>query len=225
LPTGDRLEELVGAYFLHVHPYQANAFLHRTTILQGLPSGALTSTLLLAICAVSARFTTPPSASAQSWAEQAAKDLVVSTSLAIEDAAAAVLLATEAYNSGLTQKASILCGIAVRQVIALGLHRGGPNAERTTWIEAEGRRRLYFACYCMERTLSDGSPDSTQCIAERVRIQLPCDGISYRLGIKTETPVPILEANESRIPFWLYKNLGTVGNYIRLVGIRHMIRK
>lgn len=90
-----------------------------------------------------------------------------------------------------------------------------------------GRRTapLVFRLLLHGTDASDGSPDSTQCIAERVRIQLPCDGISYRLGIKTETPVPILEANESRIPFWLYKNLGTVGNYIRLVGIRHMIRK
>lgn len=92
-------------------------------------------------------------------------------------------------------------------------------------MEAEGDRRLYLACYALERAISDGTPESVFCPAERISLRLPCEGFNYRMGIITETPRAILEGDETEVPPWLYNNVGAMGVYLRLVGCRSIIRK
>ncbi|KAL7424301.1 hypothetical protein Q5752_001891 [Cryptotrichosporon argae] len=222
-PPDDVSERLIRAFFVCVHVYHAYAFLHREATLYAAAEGSLSPTILLALWAVGARFAVPaePEARARAWAAEAARRVVSAASNSRENVVAALLLAGHAQHAGAFAQASLWCGVANRQALGLGLHRETHRDDRDqAWVEAEGDRRLYHACYCLERQMSNGAPESITCPAERVDIRLPCDGASYRLGIAIETPTAVLEADESHLPPWLFNNVGPMGLYVRIVGAR-----
>lgn len=59
--------------------------------------------------------------------------------------------------------------------------------------EQETRRRLFWACYCLDRMMSAGSPELVVFRSEHIRLQLPCDEHQYLFGIQCWTPVINLE--------------------------------
>lgn len=216
----------MATFFVRVHPYQANAFLHRDTTLQALTSGNMSQAVLLGIWAVAARFIDPPEPAntASQWAEEASRRVMSSLDASRETVTTALLLSIYTQHAERITQSHMWCAIANRQALNLGLHQE-KNAQTQSWVQAEGDRRLYHACYALERLFSNGTPESIYCPDERIKLRLPCDGFNYRFGVPTETPQAILEGDESSVPPWMYKDVGPMGVYVRLMGARFMIKR
>ncbi|CAK7221104.1 hypothetical protein SBRCBS47491_004414 [Sporothrix bragantina] len=202
-PTRELSERLLAAYFQHVHPYQANGYLHPGKTLQAVRDGTLPQQVLLALWAVSARFVSSSSSSSAStcplpaaaWADEAGARLLRSHTAACDNIVTALLLLTHAQYAGHFDQHHLWCAVANRQALRLGLHRstaittattaatkpGEPKESTEDGLVSAERDRLYFACYASERQMANGTPESVYCPAERIRVRLPVDELNYRM--------------------------------------------
>ncbi|KAL1893502.1 hypothetical protein Sste5346_006330 [Sporothrix stenoceras] len=172
---------------------------------------------------------------ARSWAAEAGRLVMRSTEVSRENVEAALLLTIYSQQAGRFAQSHLWAGIAMQQAVSLGLHReiSSPSSASgrgvsKTFTEGERDRRLFFACYSMNRFLSNGAPESIQCPAARIRLRLPCDGFNFRMGLAVETPYALLETGgdtSPQMPGWMFKNVGAMGFWIRLVGIRAMVKQ
>lgn len=226
LPTQDQAERLAVAFFLRVHVYRANAFLHREKTLHAIRDGSLSRTVVLALCAVGARFASPPEHDdrAKEWAAEAGNRVIFSTEVLRENIVTSLLLTIYTQQAGRFSQSHIWSAIANNQAISLGLHREVATGTRS-FLESERDRRLFYACYTINRFISNGTPESIQCPASRIKLRLPCDGFNYRMDVSIETPYAVLEDDDSHIPQWMYRNIGAMGFWVRLVGVRAMIKR
>ncbi|KAJ5106351.1 hypothetical protein N7456_003026 [Penicillium angulare] len=226
LPSEDRIETLAVAFFRYVHIYRANAFLHRESTLLAIRDGTMPKIILLALCAVAARFSSPrePDEHAIAWATEAGNRITGSTEPSRDNIASSLLLTIYMQQAGRFAQSHIWSSIAINQAVTLGLHRekGHPNRP---FLEIERDRRLFYASYAMSRFISNGSPESIPCPSSRIKLRLPCDGLNWRMDVCVETPYPELEMDDLHIPSWMYKNVGAMGFWIRLVGARAMIKQ
>ena len=167
------------AYFTHVHPTHAGAFLHPPFTRLRVRTGRIDRCLLLAICAVSAPFTAAGHPTYQSrldaaeWAKEAKTSLILEGDMTLDTIAATLILAKYDVNVGQYGSAWILGSIANRMVLALGLHRELPPDDTVTEAERETRRRLFWACYCLDRIMSTGVSDFVTTKADIVGVRLP----------------------------------------------------
>ncbi|OJJ97663.1 hypothetical protein ASPACDRAFT_45759 [Aspergillus aculeatus ATCC 16872] len=209
LPSQDRLERLAVTFFLHVHVYRANAFLHRDRTLTAIRDGTLSGAIVLALCAVGGRFAFPPESeeTVMAWATDAGIQIIAST------------------DAGQFARSHLWSGIAMNQAITLGLHREAPLRNHT-FVESERDRRIFYACYAMSRLISNGAPESIQCPSSRIRLKLPCDGFNYRMDVSVETPYAQLEEAEGPSGSAdTHQYVGAMGFWVRLVGVRTMARQ
>lgn len=226
LPPQEQIEILVVAFFRHVHVYRANAFLHREETLVGLRDGSLAEAIVLALCAVGSRFIHPRTNDAETvalWASKAGQKIITSTPASRDNVSTALLLTIYMQQDSQFAQSHIWASIAMQQAVTLGLHRESHSDSRS-FVDAERDRRLFFACYVLNRFISNGTPESVHCPASRIRLRLPCDGFHYRMDVSVETPFAILEEDDSHVPGWIFKNVGAMGFWVRLVGVRTMIK-
>ncbi|CAK7206459.1 hypothetical protein SEUCBS139899_009254 [Sporothrix eucalyptigena] len=212
--------------------------------------------LLLGLCAVGSRFsrssnangnqqsiqestedTAVNEAQARAWATEAGHLVMESVEVSRENVEAALLLTIYAQQAGRFAQSHLWAGIAMQQAVSLGLHRetsvtsSATTGERTvskSFTDGERDRRLFFACYSMNRFLSNGAPEAIHCPSTRVRLRLPCDGFNFRMGLAVETPYAVLETGgdtSPAMPGWMFKNVGAMGFWVRLVGIRTMVKQ
>jgi Fungal specific transcription factor domain len=190
------LQDYVDAFFDHVAPYQANAFLHQGTMKQQLRDGEVPEHLLLAICAISARFVSLSNSSAPTttshninfqssqWARIATHRLMASRDINLTNAVVALLLCKNATYDGAFNHAFLLAALANRYALKLRLFdetkwpsTGGESELR--WVEKEQRRRIMFACYCVDRMTATGMKELTFVPANIMTLQLPCEDYQY----------------------------------------------
>lgn len=180
------LEEHVDAFFDYIAPYQANGFLHRGLLKQQIHDREAPAHLLLSICAIAARFIPNASSStAQNtqqqsahWAWLATKRLLASFEINMTNASVALLLCKNATYNGAFNHAFLLASLANRYVLRLRLfdeNRWSNPATVMRWVEKEERRRLMFACYCVDRMTASGMKELTHCPANSMNIRLPCE--------------------------------------------------
>ncbi|KAL1896088.1 hypothetical protein Sste5346_004827 [Sporothrix stenoceras] len=143
-------------------------------------------------------------AQADAWAKEA-KTLLVLEDMTLDTVVTALLLARHDINNGLFGSAWMLSSMATRAALALGLNRENhslyrhqQNSTVTTnatipFSEQETRRRLFWACYCLDRMMSTGLSDLTMLRAEHISLQLPCEEHHYLYGTSCWTTVPRLE--------------------------------
>ncbi|KAH8673388.1 hypothetical protein BX600DRAFT_494826 [Xylariales sp. PMI_506] len=226
LPSQERIEQLAASFFKHVHIYRANAFLHRDKTLIAIREGTINKMVLLALCAVGARFAVPPEPEelAMGWATEAGNRLTTSIEASRHNVATALLITTYMQQAGRFAQSHLWAAVAMNQALSLSLHHEAAPGTRT-FVESEYDRRLFFACYAVNRFISNGAPESIQCPASRIKLRLPCDGFNYRMDIGVETPYAVLETDDSHMPEWMYKNVGAMGFWVRLVGARVMIKR
>lgn len=226
LPSEDRIQTLAVAFFRYVHIYRANAFLHRESVLSAIRDGSISIPVVLGICAVGARFTSPrePDGLAKAWAAEAGTRITGSSEPSKDTIAASLLLTIYMQQAGRFAQSHMWSSIAINQAVTLGLHRERPSTTRC-FTESERDRRLFYACYAMSRFISNGSPESIICPSSRIKLRLPCDGLNWRMDVCVETPYPELEVDDSHVPGWMYKNVGAMGFWLRLVGTRAMIKQ
>ncbi|CAK7219969.1 hypothetical protein SEUCBS140593_004075 [Sporothrix eucalyptigena] len=231
LPSQERIERLAVAFFQCVHVYRSNAFLHRDRALMAIRDETISPAILLAICAVGARFTSPPEPEdvARAWADDAGHRVMSVGECSRETVAVSLLLNIYSQQAMRFSQAHSWGAVAMNQAITLGLHREVPPSSikgtPPTFDEAEGDRRLFLACYTINRFASNGQPAAVSCPTSLIKLRLPCDGFNYRLDVSVETPYAILEDDETHVPAWMYKNVGAMGMWVRLVGARFMVKK
>ncbi|PYH83354.1 hypothetical protein BO82DRAFT_391017 [Aspergillus uvarum CBS 121591] len=227
LPSQDRLERLAVAFFLHVHVYRANAFLHRDRTLTAIRDGSLSRAIVLALCAVGGRFAFPPESEeiVMVWAADAGNQIIASTDVNRDNIGASLLLTIYYQQAGQFAQSHLWSGIAMNQAITLGFHREAPSRNHT-FAESERDRRLFYACYAISRFISNGSPESIQCPSSRIRLRLPCDGFNYRMDVFVKTPYAQLEEAEGPSgSSATHQCVGAMGFWVRLVGVRTMTRR
>ncbi|ORY34962.1 hypothetical protein BCR39DRAFT_515811 [Naematelia encephala] len=234
LPEARIINRLVDTFFECVYPYQANGFLHKGTLRKRIRDGEAPRTLLLAICAISSRFLYLAGTidsdlfspiQARLWARQATIDLMTSEEISCDTAAAALLLCKNSSYDGEWNNGISMGAVATRHAVQLGLYGEIDNhsLEGKDWPEIESRRRIMFAAYAGNRKTAAGTTELIVCPSTSMRIQLPCEEQNFDLIMPCVTPVPALEDDDILVDAESYSNVGLLGHYIRLVGLRYLI--
>lgn len=228
------VEEHIEAFFTHIYPLQANAVVHRGTLLRDVADGTASRKMILAICAAAARFVKPPddtapfpimgTATTQRWANEA-KGLLLTEDMNPESIAAALILAKNDIHSGKASQGFVLAAVATRMALALQLHHELPNDKPATVTERETLRRLMWSCYSLDRMMSTGVAEYLA--APSLSIRLPCDDQPFAFGLSTETPRVALEteadAHDQEANPATFEGVGLFAHFVRLQGIRTMI--
>ncbi|KAJ5710639.1 hypothetical protein N7488_004795 [Penicillium malachiteum] len=197
-PSRAEWHDYVDSFFDTVAPYQANGFLHRGILKQQIRDNCASETLLLAICAITARFLPIDQSEALRatlWAQLATQRLYSSSEFKLKHAISALILCKHASYRGAFNQAFLLAALANRYALKLGLY--DPSRWRNRgdmeipWVEQEQRRRIMFACYSVDRMTATGLRELTFCPSESLRIQLPCEDYNYeyvKFSIESSTP-------------------------------------
>lgn len=153
LPDKDTLLKLVELYFTHVYS-QTYAFLHRPTFLRNLYENTpYKPVLLLALCAVAARFD-PEQKKIEELYAQAARTEILNNFDAnkLEVVQAMLIMGLHDFGSANGDKAWMFCGMAVRMGAALNLNL--PAKGNKSFIDAEIERRTYWSYYLMDVSIA-----------------------------------------------------------------------
>ncbi|OJJ50086.1 hypothetical protein ASPZODRAFT_13184 [Penicilliopsis zonata CBS 506.65] len=196
------------AFFTRVYPCQANAFIHRASLLRDIHAGRAKRALLLALCATSARFLPdPPVGRECGWAREAKALLILVGETDVQTVAALLLMAKHDIHCGRFGSAWMLAAMATRAALALGLHRDTSSSSSSSsspedlneldpavlFVEQETRRRLFWACYTLDRMMATGQSDLMIVQPDLVvNLPLPCEEHSFQLGITCQTPCLVL---------------------------------
>lgn len=111
---------------------------------------------------------------------------------------------------------------AINMALALGLHRELPSTFRISTVEREGRRKLFWSCYLMDRFQATGSKRPSLIADESIVLKLsawPSDTNSvYSEGpyFSNGSNAPIVGATTSRTG---QSNAGSLIEITRLLGI------
>ncbi|KAF2153025.1 hypothetical protein K461DRAFT_225667 [Myriangium duriaei CBS 260.36] len=91
----------------------------------------------------------------------------------IENLQTSLLLANAFFQAGKGKRSYMLLSSAVSMALALGLHRELPSAVRVPLAEREGRRKLFWTCYLMDRFTASGSKRPSLIADESIALRLP----------------------------------------------------
>ncbi|OJJ43178.1 hypothetical protein ASPZODRAFT_1231259 [Penicilliopsis zonata CBS 506.65] len=203
------------AFFTSVYPVQGNAFIHRGTLLRDINARRADRALLLAICAIATRFlpTAVPGREC-GWAREAKALLILEGTVSVQRVATALILAKHDIHCGRFSSAWMLAAMATRGALALGLQKQEEEEEKT-FIERETKRRLFWACYCLDRMMAPGLPDQILIRADLAdSIALPCEEHSFLLAISPPR-AGLLCSDDGEV--------GLFGHYVRMMSIRYEI--
>ncbi|KAF2635870.1 hypothetical protein P280DRAFT_410729 [Massarina eburnea CBS 473.64] len=170
-------DHLLDTYFARIHgkPY---FILDETTTRQRLQTNQLPSYLACAIYAVSARYTPQFGGYnnavryGDDYARRARQELDIDEP-SIETLQALMLLSQASYQMGKGKKTYMLLSSAISMAFALDLHRELPVALKVAQSEREGRRRLFWSCYLMDRFAAAGSKRPSLIADESIVLRLP----------------------------------------------------
>ncbi|KAI7076192.1 hypothetical protein KC352_g41988, partial [Hortaea werneckii] len=169
---------LVDIYFARLHgkPYY---ILDEPATRQRLRDGQLPRFLNNAIYAVSIRHATHMCGGlgaaigySQEHARQARQEIDVDEP-SIEHLQALLLLTMASFQSGRGKRSYMLLSHAISMAFALSLHRELPSQLRISPSEREGRRKLFWTCYLMDRFTVSGSKRPTLISDEAICLRLP----------------------------------------------------
>ena len=171
-------DALLDTYFARLHnkPYY---ILDEANTRQRLRDGQLPKFMINAIHAVSIRYVphlcggySGAVRSSQEYAVQSRADIDVDEP-SIDHLQALLLLAMSNFQSGKGKKSYMLLGHAISMAFALGLHRELPGDMRCSAIEREGRRKLFWTCYLMDRFTTSGSKRPPLMLDDSIYLRFP----------------------------------------------------
>ncbi|KAJ4378455.1 hypothetical protein N0V86_006158 [Didymella sp. IMI 355093] len=168
---------LLDTYFARIHgkPYH---ILDEATTRQRLQANQLPSHLAFAIYAVSARYAphfggyNAAVRIGSEYARRARSELDIDEP-SIEALQTLMLLAQASFQLGKGKKTFMLLNAAISMAFALDLHRELPQGIKVTPAEREGRRRLFWSCYLMDRFAATGSKRPSLVSDESIVLRLP----------------------------------------------------
>lgn len=246
LPSKEMQEHLAEVYFDYVYG-QSYPLLHKPSFMRRLAAGSVPPVLILAICAISARFSTHPQLRSEpaflrgeNLAEKAREislkryDTPNITILIVY-----LLLGLHEFGTCQGGRSWMFGGMAQRMAYALQLHKdldydpaGGEKGERKqlSFIDREIRRRTMWSCFLMDRFNSSGTDRPMFVDEQYIQAQLPIKeqffineihGTTENLDGDVINPLP----SESAPPSDPKHNMGVAAYLIRLVAIWGLLIK
>jgi hypothetical protein len=218
LPSMELQEHLAEVFFDCVYG-QSYLLLHKPSFIRKLKAGLLPPVLILAVCAISGRFSTHPEVSTEpaflrgeEWAKPA-RDISMKRHAQPSITILIVYLILGLHEFGTCNGGASWSfgGQALRMAYALQLHREldqdplgrkqDKNAE-LSFTDREIRRRTMWACYLMDRFNSSGTERPPIGNEEFIDIQLPIKESYFQMEIpgptenlEGEVPNPISPGN------------------------------
>lgn len=208
LPSKDMQIHLGETYFDYVYG-QSYPILHKPTFMRDLDAGTLPPVLILAVCAVSARFSNHPQLRTlepaflrgEEWAA-VARDISTrhydSPSVTILNVY--LLLALHEFGTCHGGRSWMFGGLAQRLALMMQLHKegnglreasqNGEEAQENVELnrtEREMRRRLLWSCFTMDRFTSSGSDRPICFVEECITTPLPIKESMFLMEIAGDT--------------------------------------
>ncbi|KIW01080.1 uncharacterized protein PV09_07370 [Verruconis gallopava] len=242
LPSKEIQEHLAEVYFDFVYA-QSYPLLHKPSFMARLSAGNVAPVLVLAVCAISARFsnhpqlrTEPAFLRGEEWAK-AARDIALrrwdTPNLTI--LIVYLLLGLHEFGTCHGGRSWMLAGMAQRMAFALLLHQDldhngwGKHAQKKDESEIsptdrEIRRRAMWACFLMDRFNASGTDRPMQMSEDFVNIPLPVKERLFEMELSAPT-----ETLQGKVLNPVDKdagqlecarnNMGTSAYYIKLVAV------
>lgn len=151
----------------------------------------------------------------------------------IENLQTSLLLAIAFFKLGRSKKSYMLLSSAISMALALGLHRELPTTVRVPAAEREGRRKLFWTCYLMDRFTAAGSKRPSIIADEAISLRLPAGphdgGTTYQEGpyFSNGSNLPVSGAPIGRMGFSsnaalidIARLLGITNRYLAAGGVK-----
>ncbi|EAW08160.1 putative C6 transcription factor [Aspergillus clavatus NRRL 1] len=224
LPSLEIQEHLAEVFFDCVYG-QSYLLLHKPSFMRRLKARTVPPVLILAVCAVSARFSThpqinsdPPFLRGENWANPAAAiALSRHDEPSITILTVFLLLGLHEFGTCHGGRSWSFGGQALRMAYALQLHReldydplmnqSTGNGAQLSFTDREIRRRTMWACVLMDRYNSSGSQRPPIGNEKFLQIQLPIKESSFQLEIPGPT-----EDLDGNIPNPVPEDVGQLSN-------------
>ncbi|KAF4636441.1 hypothetical protein G7Y89_g1644 [Cudoniella acicularis] len=201
LPSKEIQEHLAEIFFEHIYG-QTYHVLHKPSFMRKLKNGTVPPVLILAVCAISARFSNHPSLNTspnflrgEEWASEA-RDIVMRRYEWPNITILTCLLILGLHEFGTCQggRSWSLGGMAIRMAYALQLHRDldydplkRNGTAELSFIDREIRRRTMWACFLMDRFNSSGTDRPTFIKEDSIKVQLPIREKFFQLDMPGPT--------------------------------------
>ncbi|EEU43806.1 uncharacterized protein NECHADRAFT_11576, partial [Fusarium vanettenii 77-13-4] len=205
LPDESVLEQVISAYFTHIHPWipMIHEARFRTRIRDDMGKGSL-HLVLQAMVLVASRYVSTKAIAdlAMTFAgdQEDLRDWVVAKatkSMSVENLQALIIIC---FNDA-TSQAWSLVGALTRIVEYLQLTIEDDEVDRPSfsqpyislpssqgWTESEERRRVFWCVFNLDRFCSVTTGWNTSLTSDDVNRRLPCDGITWRKEDPVSTP-------------------------------------
>ncbi|EAT90909.1 hypothetical protein HBH56_174720 [Parastagonospora nodorum] len=208
LPSKEIQEHLAEVYFDFVYG-QSYPLLHKPSFMRKLAAGKVPPVLILAMCAISARFSTHPQLRTEpcflrgdTWAERA-REIALKRYDAPNITILIVYLLLGLHEFGTCQggRSWMFGGMAQRMAYALQLHKENefdplvsePDRKPLSATDREIRRRTMWSCFLMDRFNSSGTDRPLFVHEQYIEVQLPVKEHLYLHEI--HAPTENLEGN------------------------------
>ncbi|KAI9816481.1 MAG: hypothetical protein M1827_001613 [Pycnora praestabilis] len=240
LPPQEIQEHLAEVFFESLYG-QTYHLLHKPSFMRKLRAGSVPPVLILAVCAISARFSTHPQLNqepaflrGETWGK-AAREIALKKYDEPNITILTVYLILGLHEFGTCQggRSWMLGGMAIRMAYALQLHRdldhdplGRKNGSKAelSFTDREIRRRVMWACFLMDRFNSSGTERPTFINEQYIKVQLPIKEKYFQMEIPGPTeslegdvPNPISpDAGQAYNP---QHNMGVAAYNIRVIAL------
>ncbi|KAH6642669.1 fungal-specific transcription factor domain-containing protein [Boeremia exigua] len=188
LPSKEIQEHLAEVYFDYVYG-QSYPLLHKPSFMRRLSAGKVPPVLILAMCAISARFSTHPQLRTEpcflrgdDWAQRA-REIALKRYDSPNITILIVYLLLGLHEFGTCQggRSWMFGGMAQRMAYALQLHKeneydplvNDPDKKPLSATDREIRRRTMWSCFLMDRFNSSGSDRPLFVHEQYIEVQLP----------------------------------------------------
>jgi len=198
LPPLELQQHLAEVFFDFVYG-QSYHLLHKPSYMRKLQAGQLPPVLVLAVCAISARFSThaelrtePAFLRGEQWAKPA-REIALKRYETPQITILIVYLILGLHEFGTCQggRSWMLGGMANRMAYALQLHKelddhSHTNTELTS-TDREIRRRTMWSCFMMDKFNSSGTERPIFVTEKYLQLQLPVKESYFQMGIAAPT--------------------------------------
>ncbi|KAK7205951.1 fungal-specific transcription factor domain-containing protein [Myxozyma melibiosi] len=193
MPDSEIIEHLTELYFRYLNN-QSYAFLHKPSFVPRLHSGQVNPLLVLAVCAVSARFsrhpeimTQPRYAAGEPFLLEARKLLSQEFDEPTIETTQALLIMGFSDFCGLNGgRAAIYSGLSMRMAATLGLNKEFDDPE-LSWVDREIRRKTWWSVLVFDRLAHSGPKRSFLLMEEECQISLPSSDHAFLNNIPVVT--------------------------------------
>ncbi|POS88139.1 hypothetical protein EPUL_000281 [Erysiphe pulchra] len=201
LPSEELQKHLAEVFFENIEG-QVYHLLHKPSFMDKLRSNSVPPVLILAVCAISARFSTHPLIKKIPYHLRGDNWAAISRSIVLRryewpDLTIVIsLLLLSLHESGMCQRERSWSfgGMAIRMAFALELHQdldydpmNKDTSEKLGFIDKESRKRIMWACFIMDKLESSGRNKPPFISEDVITIQLPVKEKYFIQGVQERT--------------------------------------